>query len=147
MGNKRNRNKQPNRPTKPQPRRISMGPEHMANPAAWNPRSQVLQQLGLHKPEGVMRLISVLMHKFDPRGLGITIGPFDLQQAVHNATVEGRSQLQVIGQPDGLHLVMVSEAAARAGAHADNAVARQQGRPESPLPPEGDFPGQPGPQA
>lgn len=126
--NKRNRNKE--QPAGGRAFRVPMGTQEV--PKAWNPNSPMLRQLGLHSPEGLMRLLTILMHKVDPRGAGIVISTQDLAEAVTISTVQGRANLQVRGTGDAIHLRMTTEAEARVVVKTDNAIQKAQGQPTSP---------------
>jgi hypothetical protein len=111
-------------------RRLRVPIEGQQIPPAWNPKSQVLQQLGLHTPQGVMRLLTIVMHKVDPMGAGLVITQADVANAVQISTIEGRANLRVVGGADRLELRMCTDEESRAGVHSDNAVAGAQGRPQ-----------------
>jgi hypothetical protein len=81
--------------------------------------ASVIQQTGLDTPEGLQRMISILLHKMDPEGKGVILTLEDMQKYADAAILEGRVNMLVNGLNDHLLFKLCTNAEmANAEAHA-----------------------------
>lgn len=65
-------------------------------------QASVIQQLGLDTPQGVQRLLMMLLHYADPESKGIVFDIPTINKIIHKMVDEHKNNLSLIGEDDKL---------------------------------------------